>query len=44
MKKYLAKIGEAVWQKIQIINRAVLGAAVLANGLLIAALVLVIFL
>ena len=44
MQKYLAKIGEAVWHKIQIINRSVLGAAILAIGLLIAALALVIVL
>ena len=44
MQKYLTRIGEAVWHKIQIVNRAVLGAAVLAIGLLIGALLLVIIL
>ena len=44
MKKYLTKIGETFWHKIQIINRSVLGAAILAIGLLIAALALVIVL
>jgi len=44
MQKYLTKIGEAIWDRIQIVNRAVLGAAALAIGLLIGALLLVIIL
>jgi hypothetical protein len=43
-QKYLTKIGEAIWNRIQIVNKTSLGAAALAIGLLIGALLLVIIL
>tara|TARA_R100000541_G_scaffold3651_3_gene10930 strand:+ start:403 stop:537 length:135 start_codon:yes stop_codon:yes gene_type:complete len=42
MKKYLTKIGEAIWSRMQIVNKTVLGSAALAIVLLIGALLLVI--
>ena len=44
MQKYLKKIGEAIWNRIQIVDKTVLGAAALAIGLSIGALLLVIIL
>ena len=40
MQKYLTKIGEAIWKRIEIVNKTVLGAAALSLGLLISALLL----
>ena len=42
MKKYLTKIGEAIWSRMQIVNKTVLGATALAIAVLIGALLLVI--
>tara|TARA_R110000824_G_scaffold190767_1_gene372307 strand:- start:3 stop:149 length:147 start_codon:yes stop_codon:yes gene_type:complete len=44
MQKYLTRIGEAIWNRIQIVDKTVLGAAALAICLLIGALLLVIIL
>jgi hypothetical protein len=44
MQKYLTRIGEAIWGKIQIVNRAVLGAVALGIALLVVGLALVIIL
>ena len=42
MQKYLTKIGEAIWNRIEIVNKTVLGAAAVAIAVLIGALLLVI--
>jgi|TARA_R110000803_G_scaffold183192_1_gene245543 phosphomevalonate kinase len=44
MQKYLTKIGEAIWNRIEIVNKTVLGAAAVAIAVLIGALLLVIIL
>ena len=44
MQKYLTKIGKAIWNRIEIVNKTVLGAAAVAIAVLIGALLLVIIL